>query len=70
MGACQMNKIELVDTAIVELDTLEVRGVQNMRIVFSIIEKLAALKTMILQEGGEIDGNHVADGQGKNVSGN
>ena len=56
-----MNKIELVDTAIVELDTLEVRGVQNMRTVFSIIDKLAALKALILQEGGGNNGDHVAD---------
>lgn len=61
--------VGLIESIIVDLDKLEVKGVQNMKIIFDSIGKLNILIQSI-KEKKEGEG-HVSleDGQGKNISG-
>jgi hypothetical protein len=49
--------IGLVESIIIDLDKIEVKGVTNMRIIFDCIGKLGALKGALQKERGETDGN-------------
>jgi len=44
------NRYGLIDSIIVDLDRLEVRGVSNMKIIFDSIAKLNALKEGLRKE--------------------
>lgn len=41
---------ELIDSIIMELDKLEVKGIKNMAIVIETIQKLSALKNGLAKE--------------------
>ena len=60
--------VGLIQSIIVDLGSnLEVRGVENMKIVFDSINKLDALKRVLeKQKEGEPDVS-ITDGQGQNV---
>lgn len=60
--------VGLIQSIIVDLGSnLEVRGVENMKIVFDSINKLDALKRVLeKQKEGETDVS-ITDGQGQNV---
>lgn len=60
--------VGLIQSIVVDLGgNLEVRGVENMKIVFDSINKLDALKRVLeKQKEGETDVS-ITDGQGQNV---
>jgi hypothetical protein len=39
-----LNDVEMIESVIVLLDQLEVKGVQNMRVIFDCISRLDALR--------------------------
>ena len=49
-GSGVYDKYGLIDSMIVELNGLEVKGVENMRIVMETIQKLAALRQGLSEE--------------------
>lgn len=52
------DKCGLIDSIIIDLDSLEVKGIANMRIVFETVQKLAALKNGIKEEETHADDHH------------
>lgn len=50
--------VGLIESIVLDLNRIEVRGVENMKIIFESIGKLDALKKVVCcQKEGEADGN-------------
>lgn len=59
--------VGMIESVIVLLNDIQVKGVENMKIIFDCIARLDALKKSLKAREGEKDGADTNNGQGQNV---